>query len=155
MNGGAGRDDARPPAKGGGTIPSSMPHSHDDILKFYDDFGRHRGWERLEALRTFLPTLFRERSLEGCTLFTSHEILCIVRYPTYAERQDKPVLQINSTDAHRLQFDLRVTLASGAIYRAVTESANCPLESGLQEFDRLYAKFLDAHKDLPPRGDDG
>ena len=127
--------------------------SQEDILKFYEDFRGHSDWEFLEALRMFLPRLFRERDLAGCTFFTSHATLCIVRYPTYPEWCDKPLLSINCTAKDRLQFEFRITLASEPVYRALTESANCALELGLQEFDRLYAKFLNAHGSRPSEGE--
>src|SRR5262249_42761203 len=111
----------------------------------YEDFQRHSGWENLEAMRVFLPRLFRERDLTGCTFFTSHATLCIVRYQTFPEWCDKPLLSINCTAKDRLQFEFRITLASEPVYGTLTESANCPLEVGLLEFDRLYEKFLDAH----------
>jgi hypothetical protein len=130
-----------------------MPPYRDDILKFYEEFRSHGGWDRVEAMRTFLPTLFRERSLDGCTLFTSHEALCIARYPSHAERSGKPLLSINCSAKDRLQFELRVELEREPVYRAITETANCPLDLGLAEFDRLYAKFLEAHDDRSPGGE--
>ena len=117
-----------------------------DLLKFYQEISSRPGCEVLQALHVFLPRLFQERDLTGCTFFTSHAALCIVRYPTYDERRDKPLLSINCTAKDRLQFEFRITLASFPVYRALTESANCPLDLGLQEFDRMYAKFLDAHE---------
>jgi len=74
-----------------------------------------------------------------------HETLCIVRYPTYPEWVDKPRLFINCTAKDRLRFEFRITLASNPVYRTLTESANCPIELGLEEFDRLYSKFMAAH----------
>src|SRR5262249_7509127 len=123
-----------------------------EVLKFYEEL-RSPTWELLEALRVFLPRLFRERDLTGCTFFTSLATLCIVRYPTYHEWCDKPVLTINCTTKDILRFEFRITMASDPVYRALTESVNCPLELGLEEFDRMYTKFLDAHKDDWPTAD--
>jgi hypothetical protein len=130
-----------------------MPRSQDDILQFYEEFRSRLGWDRLQAMRTFLPTLFRERSLDGCTFFTSHEALCITRYPTYEERCGKPLLSINCSSKDRLHFEFRVELEREPVYRAIIESANCPLDLGLTEFDRLYAKFLKAHAEQPRDGE--
>ena len=130
-----------------------MPRNPGDIIRFYEEFRSYGGWDRLEAMRAFLPTLFRERALDGCHFFTSHEALCITRYPTYEARRGKPLLSINCWAKDRLHFELRVELQRDAICRAITESANCPLDSGLAEFDRMYAKFLEAHNGRPPGGE--
>src|ERR1051325_5757597 len=129
--------------------------SQENILKFYEELCGHTGSEFLEPLRVFLPRLFRERDLTGCTFFTSHATLCIVRFPRYPEWSDKPLLSIISTSKDRLQFEFRITFATEPVYRTLTESANCPLELGLQEFDQLYAKFLDAHRGWPFEGEMG
>jgi hypothetical protein len=126
-----------------------MHPDRDDILKFYEEFRSRDGWERLEAMCIFLRTLFRERSLDDCSLFTSHEALCITRYPTYDQRRGQPLLSINCTSKDRLQFEFRIELEREPVSRAIIESANCPLDLGLTEFDRLYAKFLEAHKQRP------
>lgn len=131
----------------------AMPLTQADILQFYEDFRSHGGWDHIETMRTFLPRLFRERSLDGCTLFTSHETLCIVRYPSYPAWCDKPLLSINCTAKDRLQLELRITRDAKPVHRAFTESASCPLDLGLVEFDRLYAKFLDAHNEPPLGGE--
>jgi hypothetical protein len=125
--------------------------TREDILAFYDRLLAHPGFESLEPMRLFLPLLFRERDLSGCWLNTSHQTLCISRYPTHAERCDRPLLSIVSTAADRLHFDLKIPTLTGPISRGRTEWSNCPLESGLAEFDRLYARFLAAH-DAPPAG---
>jgi hypothetical protein len=116
-----------------------------DIIAFYDDFPQKPGWAHLEAVRLFLPVLFRERELSGCTFFTSHETLCIVRYPTYPEWCDKPSLFINCASKERLRLSFRILLSAEPVHRTLTEDVVCSLPQGLDEFDRLYAKFLAAH----------
>jgi hypothetical protein len=120
-----------------------------DVLKFYEDFRSHSGWEHLEAMRTFLPRVFRERDLSGCTFVTSHETLCITRYRTYPQWLDKPSLFLNCTAKDRLKIEFQTTLATSPVVRLLTESVNCPPELALQEFDRLYARFLAANDVAP------
>ena len=122
-----------------------MARSRQEILQFYEEFRRHDGWEFLEGLRVFLPRLFRERPLEGCTFFTSHATLCITRSPGYPEWFETPLLMINCTAKDRLQFDLRITVSQGPVVRTVTQGSNCPVELGLDEFDRLFASLISAH----------
>jgi hypothetical protein len=122
------------------------PKSREEILRFYEKLCHEAGHRYAEGMCRFLPTLFRERPLDGCTFFTSHAALCIVRYPTYPEWIDKPVIDIISTAPDRLRMQLVVTLNPLPIYRTSTESVNCPLDLALEEFDALYAKFLTAHE---------
>ena len=120
--------------------------SKEEIIRFYEDFRRHPGWNRLEALRIFLPQLFRERELSGCTFFTSHETLCISRYPSYPEWSDNSSLFINCTSSEHLRISFQVVLARKPVFRTVTEDVVCTIPQGLEEFDRLYAKFIAAHE---------
>jgi hypothetical protein len=117
-----------------------------EILKFYEEFRSHSGCDHLEAMRVFLPRLFAERDLSGCTFHTSHETLCITRYSKYPEWLNKPSLFINCTTARRLRMEFQITLSTDPVARYITETVNCPLELGLQEFDLLYKKFLAAHE---------
>src|SRR5688500_15328236 len=97
--------------------------TQEDVIRFYDELRRTPGWEFLQAMSVFLPRLFRSRDLSGCTLFTSHATLCIVRQPTYPEWLDQPVLMVNCTAIDRLQLDFRVTLATEPVVRTITESS--------------------------------
>jgi hypothetical protein len=123
-----------------------MPSGRDDILAFYDRLAEKDGVLFADVTRTFARALFRQREMPGCHVFTSHEVLCISRFPTHSERSDKPLLSITATSPNRLHFQLRIeTPADDGVHRAITESANCPADRGFEEFDRLYAMFIAAH----------
>jgi len=77
---------------------------------FYEDFLReHRGWRHLEAVRTFLPLLFRERPMNGCKILHIHESLCITRYPypEWFESRSFPLRQFKGV----LLFEFRVEIS--------------------------------------------
>jgi hypothetical protein len=52
-----------------------------------------------------------------------------------------------------LQIGLRIDLTGPPVRRWIEESVHCPMDRGLEEFDRLYEKFMAAHKRQPTLGD--
>jgi hypothetical protein len=125
--------------------------SREEIIRFYDDLCRESGHSYAEGMRLFLPQLFGERELAGCTFFTSHATLCVVRYPTYPEWVGKPAIDIISTAPNRIQIEFTVTTSSDPVHRTLTEAVNCPIDLALAEFDLMYGRFLAAHE-VPPSG---
>jgi hypothetical protein len=126
--------------------------SQEDILRFYEDFRQRGGWEFLEGMRVFLPRLFRERDLSELEFLTSHATLCISRFP-YPKCLEQPGLFLNCTAKDRLHLELQVPVDSGPVARTLKETVNCPIDLGLQAFDRLYAKFIAAHMERPSGGE--
>jgi len=118
-----------------------------EITRFYEELRQRFGWECVDSLRVFLAQLFRERELAGCTFFTSHQALCIVRYSTCPEWINKPCLTLDCTRKEdRLVLSLDVVLCHEPVYRLVTERVVCRVDMALKEFDVLYEKFLAAHE---------
>jgi hypothetical protein len=94
---------------------------------------------------SFLRSLFEVRELNGCVFFTSHQILCITRQPKYPEWFDGPLLSLDCRGKDRMHFEVTITTESTPVRRGLTESGNCPVNVALQEFDRMYAKWVAAH----------
>jgi hypothetical protein len=110
-------------------------------VEFYDRLSTCAGYEHFEAMSRFVRRLFRERELAGCTLYTSHEHLCVVRCPRFPEWLDRPTIGITCVGPNRVLLQLG------------SETAECDAESALDEFDRLYPKLLAADDDRPPRSE--
>ena len=122
--------------------------SKSDVLNFYGSLDVRHGGERFPAFRSFLEQLLNNRSLDGCTFFTSHWTLSIVRFPTYSEWRFKPQLSLDCPfpDSVRIQLQIYKTITPA--FRITTEESNAPYSLALDEFDQLYAQFLDAHRQL-------
>src|SRR5688572_33081317 len=117
-----------------------MPaHPREHIVEFYDHLSTCAGYEHFEAMSQFVRRLFRERELTGCTLYTSHEWLCIVRCPTFPEWLDRPTIFMTCAGPNRV------------VLRLASEAAECTADVALDEFDRLYPKLLAADNKRLPR----
>jgi len=116
-----------------------------EILDFYADLIEKRDSADRRNFRDFLERLFRERDLAGCTFFTSLHTFCIVRFPTYAQWRFQPTMSLRIASSANVRIELRLTQQIKPALRAETESSSAPYAIALEEFDRLYAKFLAAH----------
>lgn len=119
-----------------------------EIVKFYAELSEKKNRKGTRNFCDFLDRLFRERDLADCTFFTSLNTFCIVRFPTDSEWRYKPLLSIKIVSSTNVLFELRITHATKPALRAMTESSSAPYDVALDEFDRLYAKFLSAHDEL-------
>jgi hypothetical protein len=119
-------------------------NTQEQILRFYESLRHEGGWKAADAMYAFVQRLFRERALSDCEFLTSHETLCISRFP-YPECLQHPSLYILCTSPSRLQLELKIPVAFEPIVRTLKETVNCPIDCGLEEFDSLYSKFITAH----------
>jgi hypothetical protein len=110
-----------------------------------DDLVDKEGFGFVDATRTFVRALFREREMPGCHFFTSHETLCISRFAAHRETCDNPLLSITgATSPNRLHFTLRIeTSAPDDVRREVAESANWP---GRARVRRIRPFVRDVHR---------
>ena len=122
--------------------------SRTEIREFYAKLHAERQQTQTQNFCDFLDFLFAERELAGCTFFTSLHSLCIVRYPTYKLWHNKPLLSLGIASSNHVRIQLRVTRSAKPAYRSTTESSNSPYNIALEEFDRLYELFLQAHAEL-------
>jgi len=125
------------------------PKEHTDwqqkILDFYSKFDGLKGWSKIEAIRIFLPMIFESCELSDLYFFTSHEVLCLSRYPNYKARDGKPLLAVGASSPEHLWFELSVHEDSGddATITKI-ERVVCPPRSGVGQFQRLLSRLRTA-----------
>ena len=117
-----------------------------EIIAFYADLHAERDRKETMYFCSFLDRLFESRDLSGCIFFTSLNTFCIARYPA-EQRRYKPLLSVGIASSARILIQLRLTQETEPALRATTESSSAPWSVALDEFDRLYQHFLDAHRE--------
>ena len=119
--------------------------SKDDILAFYSDFDAKSNLD-FAKFNKLIAQLFDSRELDGCTFFTSLHVFCIVRFPTYAEWRDAPLLSLKYASSANVLIELTVTQTRDPALRTSTRASNIKYETAMSEFDRLYDLFLLEHE---------
>lgn len=102
----------------------------------------------------FARRLLRERDLDGCHFPHQHFALMITR--SSPERFAYiPRLTISSrAGSDDVWLDLSVCAQVAPVVRWIKETAICPPDRAMTEFDRLYEKLLEAAKASPSRGEE-
>lgn len=116
--------------------------SQAEVVAFFADLRKRSKHADFSAFCDFLDTLFRERDLSGCTYYTSLNTFCITRSPWNSERRRKPSLALSVASSVAVLIELRTVTSLKPTARWTTESCSVRYERALDEFDRLYAKFV-------------
>jgi hypothetical protein len=101
----------------------------------------------------FARRLLRERDLDGCHFPHQHFALAISR-SLPGDSAYKPTLRVSSrVGSDDVWLDLNVCAQVAPVGRWIKETAICPPDRAMTEFDHLYERFLKAAKTSPSGGE--
>ncbi len=119
-----------------------MSQDWSELIQFYNDLLKNKGWNKVKGLRQFVIDLIENRNLDGLYYHTSHERLCITLYEKYEEWRDRPILTIDSTTESTITIAISTfSKESNEIFREHTEKIYVPVEDSLIYFDEMIEKF--------------
>ncbi len=113
-----------------------------ELIPFYTDLLKHKGWNKVKAIIQFVSDLIENRNLDGLYCHTSHEKLCITLYEKYEDWKDQPLLTIDSTTDSTITIAISdVVKETNEIFREYTEKVYVPIGDSLFYFDEMIEKL--------------